>query len=182
MTVKKKVFSGVLFDIYQREQEQFDGSIKTFELADRVNSALVIPTVGDQILVAYQTQPSKDYRYYGFVGGMVPRGVEESAQAREELLEETGMSSDDRSLWKIYTASTKLDRQTHIYVARDCQRIAEPHLDPGGEKIEVRAVSFDEFVDLICTDQLPLTHMRADLLQMKFDGTLDQFRDFIFHG
>lgn len=180
MTQKTKVFSGILFDIYQREQEQFDGSIKTFEMADRINSALVIPTIRDQILVAYQTQPSKDYRYYWLIGGMVPRWVEESHQAQEELLEETGMTSDNRELRKIHTASTKLDRQTHIYIARDCYQIAEQHLDPGWEKIEIKAVSFDEFVELICSEKLGHAHLRADILQMKVDGSLSDFRKLIF--
>lgn len=182
MTQKKKVFSGVLFDIYQWEQKQFDGSVQTFEMADRVNSALVIPTIEDQIIIAHQMQPHKKERYYGFIGGMVPRSVEESDHARVELLEETGMHSDDRSHRKTYIASSKLDRQTHVFIARNCQKITEQYLDPGGEIIEPKTVSFDEFIELICTEHITLPHLRADILQMKIDGMLDTFKDYIFTG
>ena len=47
----KKVFEGVLFDVYQWEQECFDGSHATFEAVERLGSVNVIPVVGDKILI-----------------------------------------------------------------------------------------------------------------------------------
>jgi ADP-ribose pyrophosphatase len=41
----KKVFDGIIFDIYQWEQEQFDGTIKTFEKAKRPDTVVVFPVL-----------------------------------------------------------------------------------------------------------------------------------------
>ncbi|MEI7603954.1 MAG: hypothetical protein WCJ19_02970 [bacterium] len=38
-----KVFSGVIFDVYQWQQLQFDGTYATFEKIKRNDVALVIP-------------------------------------------------------------------------------------------------------------------------------------------
>jgi len=52
-----KVFDGILFNIYQRQQEQFDGSFKTFECAERGDVVKSIPIIGDKILISRDEQP-----------------------------------------------------------------------------------------------------------------------------
>lgn len=47
----KKVFSGQIYDIYQWQQKMFDGSIETFEAAQRENVVTIIPIIDDTILV-----------------------------------------------------------------------------------------------------------------------------------
>jgi hypothetical protein len=40
-----KVFSGVIFDVYQWDQELFNGKIATFEAIQRPSTVIVIPVV-----------------------------------------------------------------------------------------------------------------------------------------
>lgn len=40
-----KVFSGVIFDVYQWEQELFNGNIATFEALRRPSTVIIIPVV-----------------------------------------------------------------------------------------------------------------------------------------
>lgn len=56
-----KVFSGTIFDVYQWEQEMFDGSKKIFEAAGRPHTALIIPVVDDKVVLSYERQPGKDW-------------------------------------------------------------------------------------------------------------------------
>lgn len=46
----KLVFKGVIFDVYQWEQEMFDGTYETFEAIKRVGTVQIIPTIGDKAL------------------------------------------------------------------------------------------------------------------------------------
>ena len=64
----KRVFQGVIFDVYQWQQELFDGSIETFEALRRPNTLMVIPTMGDTILLAEEVQPGKG-RFLSLFGG-----------------------------------------------------------------------------------------------------------------
>ncbi len=40
-----KVFSGVIFDVYQWEQELFNGNVSTFEALRRPSTVIIIPVV-----------------------------------------------------------------------------------------------------------------------------------------
>ena len=55
----ERVFKGVIFDIYQWEQEMFDGSTETFERILRPDLVCLIATVGDKIMVLDQEQPAR---------------------------------------------------------------------------------------------------------------------------
>ena len=44
-----------------------------------------------------------------------------------------------------------------VYIARNCEKISEQHLDPG-EKIEVMEVTFDEFLDLVDSGEMRRIH------------------------
>jgi ADP-ribose pyrophosphatase len=40
-----KVFSGIIFDVYQWDQQLFNGKIATFEALTRSSTVIVIPVV-----------------------------------------------------------------------------------------------------------------------------------------
>ena len=55
----KKVFSGVLFDVYQWEQKMFDGSVATFEKLKRPDTVVVFPVLPNgRIILTEQEQPN----------------------------------------------------------------------------------------------------------------------------
>ncbi len=93
----KKVFGGIIFDIYQWEQEQFDGTIKTFEKAKRPDTVVVFPVLDDgKILLTKQEQPGRG-SFIAATGGMMDQGEDVLSAAKRELLEESGYEADDLS-------------------------------------------------------------------------------------
>lgn len=54
------MFKGVIFDVYQWEQEMFDGTTQTFEKLKRPDTIMVIPVTEDgKIILTEQEQPGK---------------------------------------------------------------------------------------------------------------------------
>lgn len=176
----KKVFSGVIFDVYHWDQEMFDGSTQTFERLKRANSIMTIPTCGDKIYIPFEQQSAQDHPVNTIFGGRQNAGETVLECAKRELLEESGFASEDFELFKIYEPySTKIEWEVHIYIARNCKKITEQKLDPG-EKIEIKEVTFDEFIDIVSMESFCAKELTIDILKMKIDGTLDEFKKKLF--
>jgi ADP-ribose pyrophosphatase len=145
----KLVFKGVLFDVYQWKQKMFDGSYQTFEAIRRPYTVQVLATIGRNVLVTEERQPGNAKVRNGFLGGRIEPGETALNAAKRELLEEAGLSSDN---WKLIIIeepnSNKIDWKIYFYVARNCKKVSEPHLD-AGERIKVRALSYSEFIKLL---------------------------------
>ena len=136
-----KVFSGVIFDIYQWQQELFDGSYTTFEMASRANAVSIIPIVDDKIVILHEEQPMHEPRV-GFPGGHIDAGEAPVQAAIRELHEETGMTFKNVKLVMVEDiGGGKLDWWTYRFIATDLVSTEEPHIDPG-EKIEIEQVDF----------------------------------------
>ncbi len=83
----KCVFKGLIFDVYQYDQIQYDGSIKTFERLKRPDNTIVFPVFENgEILVYAQEQPGMKPFVGGF-GGRVEEGEDPLEGAKRELLE-----------------------------------------------------------------------------------------------
>src|SRR3989344_1916880 len=143
----KKVFNGILFDVYQWKQKMFDNSIKTFEMLKRKSSATIIGIVDDKIIILNQEQPGRN-RYYSFVGGCIEKGESPLDAAKRELLEETGYTSSDFKLIYESFGWSKLYFHEYIFVARNCKKISKPNFD-SGEKGFIEIVSYDKFVEYL---------------------------------
>lgn len=174
----KKVFQGTIFSVYQWEQQLFDGTTATFEMLSRPNTIQILATQGDKILLTHQSQPHK-HNYYALYGGRAEENEEPLVTAKRELLEESGLSSDDWELYKIYTPYTKIAWEIYYFIARNCKKTAEPHLDPG-EKIEEVAFTFDEFVRFVETDDYLAKDLALELFRLQKRGKLDDFRKKLF--
>lgn len=144
------VFKGKIFDVYQWEQELYDGSKATFEMLKRGNTVVVIPLQGDQVTYTLQEQPGKA-PYLALPGGRAEEGEEPLETAKRELLEETGMISDEWQLIRTCPSPGKIDWTVYFFVARDCRKVARQMLD-AGEKVELLTASVDYIVDTIFTD------------------------------
>ncbi|MBI2411219.1 MAG: NUDIX domain-containing protein [Candidatus Kerfeldbacteria bacterium] len=170
----KKVFSGIIFDIYQWEQELFDGTTATFEAAKRMNTVEVIPVRNGKILIAQQEQPMQAPCYTLF-GGRQEIGETDLQTGQRELAEEAGITAQQWDLWKVFEPNDKIDWKISIYIASGCQQTGEPQLDPG-EKISTRAVSFDEFIDIATSAQFAGRSLALEIFRMKQANTLEQFK------
>lgn len=148
----RSVFKGRIFEVFQWQQEQYDGSFTTFEKIVRPDTVSVLAVTTDQkIILTRQQQPSIKQEFYSPVGGIVDAGEDVETAAHRELLEETGYTSDSISLWYSFQHSYKIDWALYMFVAKDCQLTSKQNLDPG-EKIDLLFVTFDEFFEIAIQD------------------------------
>ncbi len=144
----KKVFSGVIFDIYQWQQEMFDGSKATYETAKRKPSLSIIALTPDkQILLLDQEQPARP-PFPSLPGGKIEDNEEPSMAAARELLEETGYRAKEIILLNEYNDDSKIDFTDYLYLAKDCLPVSDQNLDPG-EKITVKLVDFQTLLETV---------------------------------
>lgn len=174
----KRVFKGIIFDVYHWDQEVFDGSTETFEMLKRPNTIEIIATRNNKILLSHQSQPNK-HDFYSPFGGRAEENEEPLFTAKRELLEESGLSSNDWELLKIYEPIHKMDWQIYLYVARNCEKTNEQKLD-AGEKIEIIECTFEEFINIVESEKYWGNELVLDILKIKGKGTLEEFRKKLF--
>lgn len=175
----KKVFSGVLYDVYQWKQKMFDGSSGTFERIKRLDVTAVIATVGNKIIVQKQTQPHKG-SFVSLPGGGMEKDEKPLESAKREFLEETGYISKDISLWKTINRSSGVHFKEYVYIFRDCEKTQEPELD-GGEKIKNIFISFEEFLKLTDLDEFRHKVIALILLRLRLNAKAKkEFKKLIF--
>lgn len=175
----KKVFEGIIYNVYHWEQELFDGTYRTFEMLDRPDRASVIPVKGDKIMLIREEQPGLP-PVYAIPGGRVDPGESVEETAKRELLEEVGVTSDNWELYTEYRPSGKIDFGVHIYIVRDAKEVTTPEDDPG-ERCEVLWANFDEFVEIVSRADFPGIELSADILRMRLEPErLEEFKSFLF--
>ncbi len=162
----KSVFKGEIFEIFQWEQELFDGTTAIFERARRADTAFVIPILDGKIVIADEEQPG-GRQFVTLPGGRLEKNESAEIGMQRELLEETGLQSTDLELLTVYEPAGKIDWKISIFIARGCIQKAEPHLDPG-EKISLRKVSFDEFCEQVFSSEFRIKDFAHLLLLWKF--------------
>lgn len=172
---EQKVFEGVIFSVHQWQQEMFDGSVETFERLSRPDTVAVIPLSGERILLAKELQPHWTEWTTGLFGGRVDPGEAPLDAAKRELLEETGLASDDWELLFSERPVHKMDWTIHYYIARDCRTAAAPSHEPG-ERIEVLELDFDEFIGIAKREEFRSKGFTYWLLREIIEDRLEEFR------
>lgn len=143
----KRVFKGVIFDAYQWEQKLFDGSKATFEKIKRLDTVVVFAVLPDgKIILTEQEQPGKE-PFIAATGGRVEEGEDVLSAAKRELLEESGYEAEKYILWDAQQPLSKVDWAVYTFIAKGLKKVADIHPD-AGEKIILKPVSFDEFIEL----------------------------------
>lgn len=144
----KKVFEGVIFDVYHWDQEMFDGTVSTHEAIKRKGSVTILSIVGDKISVNKEEQPGKE-PFTTLPGGRIEEAENPIDAAKRELVEETGYSSDSWVEWFSKDAYTmaKFEWNNYYFIAKNCCKNQEPKLDPG-EKIESYLVTLEQLIEI----------------------------------
>lgn len=164
----KKVFTGVLFDVYQWEQKLFDGTTATFEKLKRPDTVVVFPVLPDgRIILTEQEQPGKA-AFIGATGGRVDPGEDILSAAKREMLEESGYEAERLILWDAQHPTSKIDWIVYTFIAKGLKQVADLHLD-AGEKIKLKIVTFDEFVDLASNVNFAEKEVVNKLFEAKLD-------------
>jgi ADP-ribose pyrophosphatase len=175
----KKVFQGKIFSVYQWEQKLYDGTTATFEMLKRTGTIQIIPTADDYVYLSYEEQPTKPLSYTLFGGRQEPN-EDPLVTAKRELLEETGLESDDWELLKTYEYMGKIEWPMYLYIARNCRKVSKQHLDPG-EKIEIKKVTFGEFIEIASSERFWNQIFSNDILRLRLNGNkLNEFKKKLF--
>jgi len=91
----KEVFSGVRFKVFQWEQQVFDGSVMTYEVAKRNDAVTVLAVREGNIVLVKEQQPHWHTEIITTPGGLVDEGEDIFQAAQRELKEETGYTYKD---------------------------------------------------------------------------------------
>lgn len=132
--------------MYQWKQEMFDGTTEIFEKLKRPDTVVVYPVLPDgRIILTEQEQPGKE-PFIGATGGRVDEGEGILEAAKRELLEESGYKAEKFILWDAQQPIGKIDWAIYTFIAKGLKKVAEINLD-AGEKITLKPVTFDEFLE-----------------------------------
>jgi ADP-ribose pyrophosphatase len=123
------------------------GRYVALQVPDWVN--VVAITVDRQLVLVRQYRHGIDGLSLEIPAGMVEQGEDPLAAMRRELAEETGYVAESwQKLGSVHANPAYQDNVCHHFLALDCRRAGEQHLDDG-EDIEVRLVPLPEVRSLI---------------------------------
>ncbi|MFA6426914.1 MAG: NUDIX hydrolase [Candidatus Magasanikbacteria bacterium] len=178
--IAKKVFSGEIFDVYQWPQKMYDGSMATFEMIKRPDTVEIIATKGNKVVVCKQKQPQHTSYYPSLFSGRMDKKRKTPLQAaKRELLEESGLTSNDWKLFNVYMPVSKMEWSIYVYIARNCTYSKKQNLD-GGEKIKIQEISFENFFNLMIQDKFLVKQLAVDIMRMKLEGKRSQLKKLLF--
>lgn len=143
----ENVFKGEIFDVYQWQQEMFDGSFETFEMLKRPDTIKVIAIRDNKIIICEEQQPNTDVFFDVPSGRHDIESESELDAAKRELLEETGMTFGSWKLVAVEQPHTKIDWFVYTFLATDFISQTNQNLD-AGEKITIHLKSFEEVLKL----------------------------------
>jgi ADP-ribose pyrophosphatase len=170
----KRVFKGALFDVYQWQQQLFNGTLATFEKLKRPDTAYVIPVTADgRIVLSEQKQPGSA-SYVGLIGGRIEEGEPPELAAKRELREEAGFIAQDLVLWETFQFLPKLEWAIFIYIATSWSRTTT-NLD-AGERVNLLEVSVDQLVDLAAQERFGDVEVALKILRTA--ASPEQFKRF----
>lgn len=163
----KKVFAGVIFDVYQWEQELYDGSKVTFERLKRVGTAVIFGVLPDgKILLAKQEQPGRSM-HVGAIAGRAEPGESALETAKREFLEESGYEADKWIVWDERQPADKIDWTVTTFIAKGLRKVSEQKLD-GGEKIELHPVTFEELINIAASEGFREREVKNRFVEAKY--------------
>jgi len=151
----KKVFDGVIFDVYQWPQHMFDGSTETFERLKRPDTVVILH-VNDGIVTMVKEEQPDGFTDMDLPMGRVNKGEAVKDGAFRELREETGIVPERLFYVSSEKPEGKIDWLIHLFIATGIKDRGDLHADAGGERISVIEKGVDEYIDLMVDTKVEL--------------------------
>lgn len=137
--------------------------IDDYYIMENKDVAIIFPVIDEKYVML-----KKEYRYpidkitLELPGGTYESDCEEPlAAAKRELLEETGLSSNNWiNFGEFYDYPTKDTHKMHLFLAKNCIKTAEPIIDPQ-EEIELVKIPIDELEELVKNNTIEVTGSMA---------------------
>lgn len=137
----KRVFKGIIYDVYHWQQKRFDGSEATFEMLKRPDTVKILAVKDGKLVTLMEEQPDR-LATLTLPGGRHDVASETELDcAKRELHEETGLVFKTWRLISAVQEHLKIEQIVYIFLATDFERQDKPHPDPG-EKIELQLMDF----------------------------------------
>jgi len=128
--------------------------ISPFYTYRKCNFAVIVAVTEEgEYLCVRQYRPGVEKVLTEFPAGAVEPGEDPEKAARRELKEETGFESEDWvRLGKIAPNATIADNMAYCYLARDCRKAGERHLDET-ECVDMLLLTKKQIEGLIARDE-----------------------------
>jgi ADP-ribose pyrophosphatase len=144
----KRVFKGVIYEVYQWQQQMFDGTYATFEMLKRPDTVKVLAEKDNTLIILDQEQPGQA-AFYDLPGGRHDYDNETELDAiKREMLEETGMTFNSWKLIDVWQPFSKIESFMYLFSATDFLSQTDQQLD-AGEKIKVMQFNLSELKNLL---------------------------------
>ncbi len=171
------VFKGELFDVYQWQQQMYDGTYQTFEKLKRPDTVVVFAVLDDGSILLTKQEQLGNSLFIGAAGGRVDEGEEIEEAAARELLKETGYRAKELILWHSEQPVSKIDWAVYTFIAKGLEKVDEQRLD-AGEKITPHPVTFDEFIDTALRNEFTEREIVKYIYEAKIDKQkLEELRE-----
>ena len=177
----KKVFNGILFDIYQWDQKRYDGSISKFECAIRQDSVSVIAFQDkDTIILTEQEQPNRPEPFFDVPGGRIEKRESPENAAKREFLEETGMQIGRLKQFKTIELTGSTRFILHYFLGTDLTKDPNAkHMDPG-ERIKVQPTSLKAAIEMSLRQEMRQAWIMLSILSFIYDPVASKtLKDFL---
>lgn len=126
-----------------------NGSVLDADVIGRDNATavgVIALTPDNQVIIARQFRCGPEKIFDEMPGGIVDPGETPEQAGKRELEEEVGYASNDFTFLGVAHEDAWSNVAHHYFLARDCYKVAEPHLDEF-EEIEPCIISITEFLD-----------------------------------
>jgi len=141
---------------------------------EKPNSVVIIPFTEDKkiILIKQYRHPVRSIKYEVPAGYVEKEDKNPIISAKRELMEETGYKPKKLiKLGKAFALSGLLTNTIHFFLALDCKKISDQHLDKD-EEIEVKETTLDKALVLLKkSDIMDLGSVSAILMTKDYLNT-----------
>lgn len=171
----KNSFKGKYCDVYEYPQIAPDGKKKlVYESVVRRPTVHVIAVREGKISLSHERQAMLG-SFYSCFGGLLEKGEIPLEGAKRELLEESGLESDQWEHYTTFKTGPFVIWHAHYFIARNCRKISDQHLDPG-EDVRVEEYSFEDWFDIITGDNFRNRDIALHLFKLQKKGLLDDLK------